>query len=408
MKKVTQITILVFVMALFLLVDANLSYAKVYLDISSPAFRKIPVVVNPTEDSTTKKIRDIFVNDLNLTGRFLIMDIKSPGAEVQVELQATSSGKITATMRAVDFAENTDIINKRYEASEELLRNLAHTMANDFFKAVTGLSTIFRCKLAFLEESGGTRKIKIVDWDGYDEKVVLSTQSLIVTPRWHIDSKYPDSSYIGYSKSKNGKWDIYQLNLRTKKEIGLYVEEGLNLIGGYSNNGWMFFSSSQSGNAEIYKMSLGAREAVRLTNSKAINVSPSVTADGSQVAFVSDRSGKPQVYIMSASGEPAQRVTMSGDYNTSPAWSPDGKALAYVGRVGGQHQIFLLKGASVTQLTDEGNNEHPAFSPDGLFIAFDSDRQGGKGIYIMRSDGGDVRRISRGGINSSPTWSPVY
>jgi len=56
-----------------------------------------------------------------------------------------------------------------------------------------------------------------------------------------------------------------------------------------------------------------------------------------------------------------------------------------------------------------GNNESPSFSPDGLFLAFDSDRDGERGIYIMRNTGEGQKRITQKGSTAiSPRWSPYF
>jgi Tol biopolymer transport system component len=74
---------------------------------------------------------------------------------------------------------------------------------------------------------------------------------------------------------------------------------------------------------------------------------------------------------MDASGSGIRRITFEGSYNTSPTWSPDGKWIAYTGMKGGKNQIFMVKsdGTELRQLTLNGNNESPSFSPDGLFLA---------------------------------------
>ena len=36
----------------------------------------------------------------------------------------------------------------------------------------------------------------------------------------------------------------------------------------------------------------------------------------------------------------------------------------------------------------------PSFSPDGKFISFNSDRSGLQQIYVMRSDGSNIKRIT--------------
>ena len=94
--------------------------------------------------------------------------------------------------------------------------------------------------------------------------------------------------------------------------------------------------------AEIYTVGSDGRDLRRLTNNRAIDVSPSWSPDGSRIAFVSDRTGSPQIYVMNADGSDQRRLTFQGSYNTNPAWSPDGRWIAYETRVEGQFDIWLI------------------------------------------------------------------
>ena len=55
---------------------------------------------------------------------------------------------------------------------------------------------------------------------------------------------------------------------------------------------------------------------------------------------------------------------------------------------------------------DKAKNYHVRLSPDGRAIAFDSDRDGVRGIYVARADGTDVRRVTGDGFAAVPSWSP--
>jgi hypothetical protein len=61
----------------------------------------------------------------------------------------------------------------------------------------------------------------------------------------------------------------------------------------------------------------------------------------------------------------------------------------------------------ITRIVDDGaSNFHVRPSPDGRRIAFDSDRDGVRGIYLAESDGRNVRRVSPEGFAAVPSWSP--
>jgi Tol biopolymer transport system component len=61
----------------------------------------------------------------------------------------------------------------------------------------------------------------------------------------------------------------------------------------------------------------------------------------------------------------------------------------------------------ITRIVDDrGRNFNVRPSPDGTRIAFDSDRDGERAVYVADADGQHVRRITGEGFAALPSWSP--
>jgi hypothetical protein len=99
----------------------------------------------------------------------------------------------------------------------------------------------------------------------------------------------------------------------------------------------------------------------------------------------------------------------------SPAFASDGTAIFFhTGRDRDARSAIEVATAGsqtggdpgIRTIVDDGShNSHAQPSPDGRFVAFDSDRDGERGIYVAKRDGSQVRRVSGAGYAAVPTWS---
>lgn len=379
--------------------------AKIYIDITDPGVRQIPVKITTEGSPYASELKWIAKDDLEKTGMFSFVAQGVPGAEVVANIKAEPSDNLKVVLTVTDLIENREVLKKRYDASKSIFRAVAHAIANDIYKAMTGQEGVFRTKLSYLVNvMPGRKELRMMDWDGYKSRKMVS-KGLIPSHTWTRDGRA-----LMYSSERKREWRIYSFDLDSYRESLVFSSKGLNLVGGTSPAGLVSFSSSKDGSSEIYALDPYRKKLQKLTNSYGIDVSPAFSPDGTKIAFVSDRGGTPQIYIMDSDGKGRpKRLTFEGNYNTSPSWSPDGRSIVYVGENNGKNQIFVVKfdGTELRQLTSAGNNEGPSFSPDGYFIAFDSDREGTHGIYIMRADGETQKRITPRAVNAvSPEWSP--
>jgi hypothetical protein len=146
--------------------------------------------------------------------------------------------------------------------------------------------------------------------------------------------------------------------------------------------------------------------------------SVSASAAGSASAPAAPTTAAAVERAVSTSGRKVERVPLDGPTD-GPAFSPafDSKGTAIFFHTGAtdapRSAIAVATSDSwpgadlgiMTVVDDGARNYHAQPSPDGRHVAFDSDRQGQRAIYVADRDGSHVRRISGKGYAAAPAWS---
>ena len=103
-------------------------------------------------------------------------------------------------------------------------------------------------------------------------------------------------------------------------------------------------------------------------------------------------------------------MTEDGDdaTSTSAAFATaGGVAFAEPAPVGTGGDASTELGLRLTRVVDDlGRNYHARPSPNGSMVAFDSDREGERGVYLADAGGRNLRRVSGHGFAALPSWSP--
>jgi TolB protein len=158
-------------------------------------------------------------------------------------------------------------------------------------------------------------------------------------------------------------------------------------------------------------MDLRSRNTTRLTNSTAIDTSPSYSPDGSQVVFTSDRGGRAQIYIMGADGSGQKRISFGDGVYSTPVWSPRGDLIAITKQTGGEFHIGVMRtdGSGERILSSGFQQEGPTWAPNGRVLMFFRDAAGGGGPKLFSIDltGRNEQPIPTANFGSDPAWSPL-
>jgi TolB protein len=116
------------------------------------------------------------------------------------------------------------------------------------------------------------------------------------------------------------------------------------------------------------------------------------------------------IYVTNLNGTGTRRlgaVELSSDED--PAWSPDGSKIAFTTDRDGNKEIYVANadGSNPVRLTtDSAADYEPTWSPNGTRIAFVSTRAGSADIFTMSVNGADVSQLTNTpGVEADPAWS---
>ena len=129
-----------------------------------------------------------------------------------------------------------------------------------------------------------------------------------------------------------------------------------------------------------------------------------------KIAFKGESGGNGEIYIADFDGHNAQAVTDDHTIVAAPCWVPGRMALYYTSYKMNHPDIFyqnLSTGERKVFARYGGSNISPASSPDGSKVAMILSKDGWTDLYVSRSDGSDLLRLTKSPQDeSSPCWSP--
>ncbi len=407
---------------------------KLYIDITSPSMRKIPIAIpdfrytgaNDGHRDVGRRLSDIITNDFTLSGYFRALErtsfIERPEAGItreRIQFKDWSligadlllkggyesiSNQLRAEIRLFDVISTKQLYGKRFVGSVDQERYLMHRVADDIIQSLTGHPGPFLTRLAFIGTSTGRKEMYISDFDGHNVQQITHYGTITLSPRWS-----PCGKSIIYTSFRDSETVLFMHDMQNGAVTKLSERKGLNIAAAWMPSGQeLALTLTISGNPDIFLIDTNGKILKRLTKNWGIDVSPAFSPDGKKMAFVSNRSGSPQIYVLDLMANLIERLTFEGNYNTSPAWSKLNR-IVFAGSADGGFDIYTISpdGKEQQKVThNQGNNEDPCWSPDGRYMAFSSNRvEGSYHIFIANANGENQRQVTFvQGDQLSPSW----
>jgi len=184
------------------------------------------------------------------------------------------------------------------------------------------------------------------------------------------------------------------------------------------DGGLVAYESSQSGSPDIWLTQLGGGESInRTSDHQPADFSPTVSPDGSRIAFLSLRDGGMGTFVMPTLAGRPRKVAHSGPtiFYSRAQWSRDGARLAYV--VSDADRFYVetrtLPSGEPRRVVLAGRKQGRfdlSWSPDERFVAY-VDAPGFHAqvtqLWLLRLEDGEVVPLTDGQANDwTPSWSP--
>lgn len=378
-----------------------------------------------------EELRTVLEFDLNANGFCTVLPRRSdleetfhfPDVRSTFDLSVWKKEKIPICLVA-DVVENRlklTAFNIEKETAKQyppvpLERKAIHRLADAIQKDLFGQEGIAHLRLIYTQRMKNSdekgldwlSEIWISDSDGGNPKQLTSEKSYCLSPSFIPNSE--DAFF--YVSEKSGQSKIYRASVANPEGELMVDLRGNQALPSLTKQGTqMAFITDVAGRPDLFVQNFDEKgqmigKARQLFSApRATQATPTYSPDGKQLALVSDKDGPPRIYLLNVTNaKSTQRprlhlLTKKNRENTSPAWSPDGTKLAYSAKVDGVRQIWIYDFVTEQEIpltTGPENKENPSWAPDSFHLVYNTEGEENCELYLLHLNQGEPIQISKG------------
>lgn len=219
-----------------------------------------------------------------------------------------------------------------------------------------------------------TWSIHIANIDGTNMRRLTNLENV-----WDYGPAFsPDGKTILFGREytdKNGDMqeEIWQMNADGTEQRQIKGLEGG--APDFMSDGRLVFHTkgrfSEAVATQISIANIDGSNVIQLTNDESNNMSPKISPDGLQIAYLSNRDGNQEVYIMNIDGSNQKRLTRNRVEEWDQAWSTDGSKVFFSSQnVYGFYDIYKVNkdGSSIKKILNNASQAATVFRIDKSYL----------------------------------------
>src|SRR3984893_8195890 len=205
--------------------------AEIHLDINNPKIEPLPIAIPDFAGNAANEIQlgrdmtQVISADLERSGLFLPMDQRAFIEKITtnqtqprfadwrlINAQALVTGaaamqpdgRAKIDFRLWDVLAEQQLTGFSYMTPPQNWRRIAHIIADQIYKRITGESGYFDTRIVYISETGAAdkriKRLAIMDQDGANHRFLTDGRSLVLTPRFSASPNAQEITYLSYTR----------------------------------------------------------------------------------------------------------------------------------------------------------------------------------------------------------------